>query len=157
VLDYCRRSANPIGRLLLHLFEKNAPQNQKHSDCICTALQIINFWQDVAIDYANGRIYLPQDEMQRFGVAEDHLRDCRCDEAWRGLMAFQCDRARRLMLEGAPLTDSLRGRIRLEIALTIQGGLRILEKLERANYDMFRRRPVLKWFDWPLLFWRALS
>jgi phytoene synthase len=156
VLEYCRRSANPIGRLLLILFERNTPQNQEHSDCICTALQIINFWQDLAVDHAKDRIYLPQDEMRRFGVGEDHLRERRCDEAWRRLMAFQCDRARRLMLEGAPLKDSLQGRIRLEIALTIQGGLRILEKLERSNYDVFRRRPVLKALDWPLLFFRAL-
>lgn len=156
VLDYCRRSANPIGRLLLHLFKQTTESNLQRSDAICTALQIVNFWQDVAIDYAKGRVYLPRDEMRRFGVTEDHLRDQKCDEAWKRLMAFQCDRARRLMLEGASLKDSLRGRTRLEIAVTVQGGLRILEKLAHAGYDMFRRRPALKWFDWPLLFSRAL-
>jgi len=156
VLDYCRRSANPIGRLLLQLFKQTTESNLQRSDAICSALQIINFWQDVAIDQAKGRIYLPQDEMGRFGVSEAHLREGKCDEAWQQMMAFQCDRARRLMLEGAPLADSLQGRVRLEIAVTVQGGLRILEKLAQAGYDMFRRRPVLRWFDWPLLFSRAL-
>jgi phytoene synthase len=156
VLDYCRRSANPIGRLLLHLFKQTTESNLQRSDAICSALQIINFWQDVRIDHAKDRIYLPQDEMRSFGVTEAHLREGRCDEAWKELMAFQCNRARQLMLEGSSLEDSLKGRIRLEIAVTIQGGLRILEKLAQAGYDMFRRRPVLKWFDWPLLLARAL-
>ena len=156
VLDYCRRSANPIGRLLLHLFKQTTESNLARSDAICSALQIINFWQDVKIDHAKDRIYLPQDEMRRFGVTEAHLREGRCDDAFRELMAFQCDRARRLMLEGASLRESLTGRIRLEIAVTIEGGLRILEKLAQAGYDMFRRRPVLKPFDWPLLLARAL-
>ena len=156
VLDYCRRSANPIGRLLLHLFKQTTESNLRRSDAICSALQIINFWQDVRIDLAKNRVYLPQDEMRRFGVSEAHLRDGRVDEAWKKLMAFQCERAQELMLQGAPLRHSLQGRIRLEIAVTIEGGLRILEKLKRAGYDMYRRRPALKWFDWPLLLARAL-
>ncbi|MEW6689075.1 MAG: squalene synthase HpnC [Pseudomonadota bacterium] len=156
VLDYCRRSANPIGRLLLILFGKNTPGNEKRSDCICTALQIINFWQDIAIDYAKGRIYLPQDEMRRFGVSEAHVSEGVCDESWKALLRFQVGRARDLMLSGASLGGDLPGRLGLEIRATVQGGLRILEKLERAGYDMFRRRPVLKWFDWPLLLARAL-
>ncbi len=156
LLDYCRRSANPIGRLLLHLFKQTTESNLRRSDAICSALQIINFWQDVRVDHAKDRIYLPQEEMRRFGVGEEHLREGRCDAAWRSLMAFQCDRARALMLQGAPLKDSLSGRIRLEIAVTVQGGLRILEKLAQAGYDMFRRRPVLGALDWPLLLFRAL-
>ncbi|MFY9316625.1 MAG: squalene synthase HpnC [Burkholderiales bacterium] len=158
VLDYCRRSANPIGRLVLGLFREDTPENLRHSDCICSALQLVNFWQDVRIDFeTKDRIYLPQDEMRRFGVGETHLRERRCDPAFRDLMRFQVERARRLMLEGKPLVDRLRGRLRLEIALTVQGGLRILEKLERAGYDMFRRRPVLKALDWPLLFLRTFQ
>jgi len=158
VLDYSRRSANPVGRLLLHLLRKNSPENCAFSDRICSALQLINFWQDVRIDYeTKNRIYLPQDEMRRFGVTEDHFRQHRCDPAFRELMRFQVDRARRMMLEGKPLVDKLEGRFRLEIAITVQGGLRILEKLERAQYDMFRRRPVHQWFDWPLLFFKALK
>jgi phytoene synthase len=156
VLDYCRRSANPIGRLLLHLFKQTTESNLERSDAICSALQIINFWQDVRIDHAKDRIYLPQDEMRRFGVTEDHLRDGRCDAAWVSLMKFQVERAEALMRSGEPLGRSLPGRIGLEIRVTVQGGLRILEKLAQAGYDMFRRRPVLRALDWPVLFVRAL-
>ena len=157
VLDYSRRSANPVGRLLLHLFSKGTPENCGLSDRICSALQIINFCQDVAIDFAKGRIYLPQDEMRRFGVGEEHLRRHLCDPAFQDLMRFQVDRARGMMLEGKALVENLEGRFRLEIAITVQGGLRILEKLEQARYDIFRHRPAHKWFDWPVLFFKALK
>jgi phytoene synthase len=157
VLDYSRRSANPVGRLLLHLFNKDTPGNCKLSDSICSALQVINFCQDIEIDYAKDRIYLPQDEMAGFGVSEAQIAARRCDRAFRDLLRFQVDRARRMMLAGAPLVRQLDGRFRLEIAITVQGGLRILEKLENAGYDMFRHRPVHKWFDWPSLFFRALK
>ncbi len=156
VLDYCRRSANPVGRLLLHLFDKSTRENCELSDRVCSALQLINFWQDVEVDFKKDRIYLPQDEMRRFGVTEDHLREQRCDDAFRGLMHFQVERARALMLDGKPLVDRLEGRFRLEIAMTVQGGLRVLDKLENSGYDMFRDRPVHHWFDWPLLFFKAL-
>lgn len=154
--DYCRRSANPVGRLLLHLFKRTSERDLRQSDAICTALQLINFWQDVPLDYAKGRIYLPQEEMARHGVAERHIAEQRCDAAWVSLMKFQVDRARAMILSGVPLARSLPGRIGLEIRTTIQGGLRILEKIERADYDVFRRRPVLQAFDWPLLLLRAL-
>ena len=156
VLDYCRRSANPVGRLLLHLFGRATPENLAASDSVCSALQLVNFWQDVELDYAKDRIYLPQDEMQRYGVTERHIQERRCDGAWRALIDFQVGRAREMLQAGAPLGRALPGRIGLEIRATVQGGLRILEKLERAKGDMFRRRPVLKWFDWPLLLARAL-
>ena len=156
VLDYSRRSANPVGRLLLFLFRKSSDENLRCSDAICSALQITNFWQDVEIDFRKDRIYLPQNEMRRFGVTEDHLRERRCDEHFQDLMRFQVERARGMMLEGAPLLRNLAGRFRLEIAITVQGGLRILEKLEQAQYDMFRHRPGHRWFEWPLLFFRAL-
>jgi phytoene synthase len=94
--------------------------------------------------------------MRHYGVGEDHLREKRCDAPFRQLLQFQVERARRLMLEGKPLLDNLEGRFRLEIAITVQGGLRILEKLESVEYDMFRHRPVHRWFDWPLLLLRAL-
>ena len=156
VMDYSRRSANPVGRLLLRLFRVDTRANCELADRICTALQTINFWQDVGIDYAaRNRVYLPQDEMHRFGVSEEQLREQRCDRSFQELMRFQAARARRLMLEGKPLVGNLTGRLRLEIALTVQGGLRILEKLERADYDMFRRRPVLRWYDWPRLLLRS--
>ena len=156
LLDYCRRSANPVGRLLLHLFKRTSDADLQRSDAVCTALQLINFWQDAALDYAKGRIYLPQDEMARHGVTERHLVEARCDDAWRALMAFQVQRTRALMLSGAPLGRALPGRVGLEIRATVQGGLRILEKLERAGYDVFRRRPVLRGFDWLLVAARAL-
>lgn len=156
LLDYCRRSANPVGRLLLRLFKRTSERDLAHSDAICTALQLINFWQDVPIDYAKGRIYLPQDEMARYGVDERHIADRRCDAAWTLLMKFQIERARAMILSGAPLARSLPGRIGLEIRATIQGGLRILEKIERFGYDVFRHRPLLKALDWPLLLLKAL-
>lgn len=157
VLDYCRRSANPVGRLLLHLFKRTSERDLRHSDAICSALQLINHWQDVDIDFVkDNRVYLPQDEMARFGVSERHLREKICDDAWRALMAFQVKRARELMLSGAELGKTLPGRIGLEIRATIQGGLRILEKIEQAGFDVFRRRPQLRAFDWPLLLARAL-
>lgn len=153
--DYCRRSANPVGRLLLHLFKRTSERDLAGSDAVCTALQLINFWQDVDIDFANGRIYLPQDEMARHAVSERHIAEQRCDAAWISLMKFQTERSRSMILEGQPLARSLPGRIGLEIRATIQGGLRILEKIERANYDVFRRRPVLGAWDWPILLLRA--
>lgn len=156
LLEYCRRSANPVGRLLLFLFKKNTSENLKHADCICSALQLINFWQDVEIDYAKGRIYLPQDEMRSHGVSEQHIAGRRCDGAWSALMRFQADRARTTILSGRPLGRALPGRIGLEIRATVHGGLRILDKLEAAGFDVFRRRPVLQWSDWPLLLLRAL-
>ena len=157
VLDYCRRSANPVGRLLLHLFKRTSDLALRQSDAICSALQLINHWQDVDVDYVkDNRVYLPQDDMARFGVTERHLREKICDPAWQALMKFQVERARNLILEGAPLGRVLPGRVGLEIRATVQGGLRILEKIERVGYDVFRRRPVLKPLDWPMLLLRAV-
>ena len=151
VLDYCRRSANPVGRLLLHLYGEATPVNLAYADSICTSLQIINFWQDVAKDYAIGRIYLPQDEMARFSVNEMHIAEQRVDEAWRELMQFQVQRARDMMQHGAPLGTILTGRIGLEMRLIIAGGMRILDKLENTGYDMFRKRPLLRPLDWVIM------
>ena len=151
VQDYCRRSANPVGRLLLHLYQEVTPQNMIYSDHICTSLQLINFWQDVKKDYAIDRIYLPQDEMIRFGVTEQHILEQRADVAWRELMQFQIERARDMMHSGAPLGSILTGRIGLEMRLIIAGGMRILDKLQRARYDMFHQRPVLRPFDWVIM------
>ena len=157
VLDYCRRSANPVGRLLLHLFKRTTESDFARSDAICSALQLINFWQDVDIDYRRDRrIYLPQDEMAHHAVDESHLAEQRCDAAFKSLMAFQVNRAREMMLSGAPLARSLPGRVGLELRATVQGGLRILDKIERAGYDVFRHRPVLGTLDWPILLLKAL-
>lgn len=151
LLDYCRRSANPVGNLLLHLYEDATPVNIAYSDAICTALQLINFWQDVAKDWRIGRVYLPQDDLARFGVSEAQIADGHADDNWRALMKFEVDRARELMLSGKPLGSILTGRIGLEMRMIIAGGLRILDKLEAADYDMFNRRPVLKPYDWVIM------
>jgi squalene synthase HpnC len=156
LLDYCRRSANPIGRLMLHLFGMASPANVARSDAVCSSLQLINFWQDVAIDWKKDRVYLPLDEMAHFRVHEAHIAAAQCDAAWRELIMFQIDRSRSLMGQGAPLGRDLPGRFGLEIRLTVKGGIAILDKLEAAKCDMFRHRPVLRWHDWPFLFLRAL-
>ncbi|MCX8086152.1 MAG: squalene synthase HpnC [Rhodocyclaceae bacterium] len=156
--DYCRRSANPIGRLLLHLFAAATAENLADSDAICTALQLINHWQDLGIDLAKPvpRIYLPQDELARFGISEDELLRRRPSAEFRALMAFQIARARDLLLQGAPLCRRLPGRIGLELRAIIAGGLMILEKIEAVDYDVFNRRPTLSAFDWPRLITKAL-
>jgi squalene synthase HpnC len=158
VLDYCTRSANPVGRLVLHLF--GAAGEREHlqwSDAICTSLQLINFWQDVAIDYAKDRVYLPQDELTRFAVTEAQIAAGDANGAWPALMRFQVERARALMLAGAPLVRRLPGRMGLELRTIVQGGLRIAEKIDRVHGDVFRRRPVLRPADWPVLLMRALA
>lgn len=156
LLDYCRRSANPVGCLMLHLYEAADERNLRDSAAICSALQLINFLQDVAIDWAKARIYLPQEDLARFGVSEDQLAASRTDAQWRALMDFQVRRARAMMLDGTPLARRLPGRIGWELRLVVQGGLRILEKIEAVDYDVFRRRPTLGGWDWLVLGWRAL-
>ncbi len=155
--DYCRRSADPVGRLMLCLYGAVTPDNLRRSDAICTSLQLINFWQDVAVDWHKGRIYLPQDDMARFGVTEDDLAAGRCDARWQALMAFEVHRARTLMLDGAPLARALPGRIGWELRLVVLGGLRILERIEAVGHDVFRHRPQLGGGDWLRLGWRALT
>lgn len=156
LLEYCARSANPVGTLLLHLFEAATRENLRRSDAICTGLQLVNFWQDVEIDYRKGRIYLPADEMARFGVGERDIAARDAGPAWQNLLVYQIDRARAMLESGAPLATGLPGRIGLELRMIVQGGLRILEKLDAARGDMFRHRPVLRPVDWPLMFWRTL-
>jgi len=157
LMDYCRRSANPVGRLLLRLYRAETPQQLAWSDAICTSLQLINHWQDIGIDYAKGRIYLPQEDLARFGVGEAQIASATVDDRWRALLRHQVERARGMMRVGAPLGRSLPGRIGLELRLIVAGGLRILEKIEAVDYDVFRHRPVLKPLDWPLLLWRAVT
>ncbi|GAB4058550.1 squalene synthase HpnC [Uliginosibacterium sediminicola] len=153
--DYSRRSADPVGRLLLHLYQRATPANLARSDAICSALQFINFWQDVAIDWRKDRVYLPQDELARFGVSEAQLAEGRVDAAWRELMRFQLQRARDMMHSGAPLAHALPGRMGWELRLVVQGGLRTLEQIEAVDYDVFRRRPSLGKTDWLRMLWRA--
>ncbi len=156
LMDYCRRSADPVGRLLLHLFRAATPENLSRSDCVCSALQLINHWQDVAIDWGKPRLYLPQEDLDRYGVDAALIDARQCDDRWRALMRFEVGRARTLMLEGAPLGRDLPGRIGLEIRAIVAGGLRILDKIEAVDYDVFRHRPVLDKPDWARILWRAL-
>jgi len=150
--DYCRRSANPIGRLLLHLFRMTDAQSLRESDAICTSLQLINFWQDVAVDWEKGRVYIPQDDLARFAVREEDIAGRRASDAWRALMAFECDRARMLLASGSALGKRLPGRLGLEIRATVAGGARILDKIDAVQGDVFRQRPVLGAWDWiPIL------
>ena len=150
--DYCSRSANPVGRLMLHLYCRPTctptPQNLRDADAICTALQLTNFLQDVGIDWQKGRIYLPLDDLARFGVEPAQIAAGRVDAGFRSLMAFEVERTRALMQSGAPLALRLPGRIGWELRLVVQGGLRILARIEHAGFDVFRQRPVLGPRDW---------
>ncbi len=155
LLSYCRRSADPVGRLMLRLYEADSPDNLSASDAICSALQLINFAQDVQIDWDKGRVYLPQEDLLRFGLNESWLAEKRVDAAWRALMNHQLQRARAMMLTGAPLVHHLPGRIGWELRLIVQGGLRIIERIEAVDYDVFQRRPQLQAGDWARMLWRA--
>lgn len=156
LLDYCSRSANPVGRIMLALSDQYSPDMLEQSDAICTALQLINFWQDVAIDSEKSRIYIPQEDLANFNVSEQSIAEGKADHRWRALMQFQVARARSLMLKGAPLASQVGGRLGWELRFIVHGGLRILEKIEAVNYDVFQRRPTLKKYDWLLLGWRAV-
>jgi squalene synthase HpnC len=156
LLDYCRRSANPVGFLMLSLYGKADAGNIRDSDAICSALQIINFLQDVAVDREKERIYIPLDDLKRFGVTSEQLDQGEANARFKEMMQFEVDRARALMLSGAPLAKRLPGRIGWELRLVVQGGLRILEAIEQVRFDVFRRRPKLKMPDWLLILWRAL-
>jgi squalene synthase HpnC len=156
LLDYCSRSANPVGRIMLALSDQYSPDMLEQSDAICTALQLINFWQDVAIDSEKSRIYIPQEDLANFNVSEQSIAEGKADHRWRALMQFQVARARSLMLKGAPLASQVSGRLGWELRFIVHGGLRILEKIEAVNYDVFQRRPTLKKYDWLLLGWRAV-
>jgi len=155
VMDYCKRSANPIGRLLLKLYGDDDAKHQAWSDGICSALQLINFLQDVAIDWKKNRVYLPQDEMAKFGISERQIAEGRSDALWQQFMKGQIERARRMLQAGAPLGRALHGRIGFEMRLIILGGERILLQLHASRGDMFQQRPQLGWKDWLNMLWRA--
>jgi squalene synthase HpnC len=156
LLDYCQRSANPIGRLLLHLYSITDPQALMQSDQICTALQLINFWQDVSVDLARQRWYLSTEAMQAAGVTDADLQPNSGSENARHLIAAYASNARSMMLNGSQLCQQLPGRAGWELRLVVQGGLRILDKIEQLQYATWRSRPKLTAWDMPLMLWRAL-
>jgi len=141
--SYCQHSANPVGRLVLHVFGYRDEQRQRLSDQTCTALQLANFWQDVSRDYAMGRIYIPLEDMARFGYTEDELARGLFTESFRDLMAFEVERARELFRDGLRLIGTLRGRLKLDIALFSLGGTKVLDMIEAQGYDVLSRRPVV--------------
>ncbi len=156
LLDYCRRSANPVGMLMLHLYRAADDASLQQSDAICSALQLINFWQDVAVDWQKQRIYIPEEDLRRFGVSEDDIAQANSGHAWQQMMLFQTGRARAMLVTGSPLAKKLPGRIGWELRLVVQGGLRILERIDHVKGDVFTQRPKLGKSDWVILLWRAL-
>jgi squalene synthase HpnC len=146
LVGYCRNSANPVGRLVLYLCESFGEANAVLSDHVCTALQLANFWQDVARDFAIGRVYLPKEDRLRFGYTEADLQNRRTTPAFRDLLRFEVDQTKDLFYRGWPLLDRIDAEIRPDIELFIRGGLGILRKIEKVNYDVWTKRPELaKW------------
>lgn len=143
LLGYCVNSANPVGRLVLYLFESHDDERGKLSDSICTGLQLANFWQDVSRDLEIGRIYLPAEDRLRFGCATSDLEARRHTQAFAQLLEFEVERARDLLFKGYPLVDLVPSAVQTEIELFIQGGLSILAAIEKAGYDVLSRRPVV--------------
>jgi len=160
LLEYCRCSANPVGRLVLYLCEAFDPQRAALSDHICTALQLANFWQDVARDFDIGRVYLPREDRERFGYGDDELAARRFSPAFADLLRFEVDRTRDLFYRGMPLVEQMPEPVQADIELFIQGGLAILRKIEQQGYNVWTRRPALaKWEKGILLagaVWRRL-
>jgi len=155
VWDYCRYSANPVGRLLLHLTKQDTAENLERSDAICSALQLINFLQDIEQDLVeNNRIYLPQDDMLRFHVTEEHLKEKRCDDAMWQLFQQQIQYAHEKILFGKPLGRVMHGRFGFQLRMMINGGLRVLELLEKQQGNCFSR-PRLGKRDWLRMIWRS--
>ncbi len=156
LLDYCRRSANPVGRLLLHLYGVGGKESLRQSDAICSALQLANFWQDLSVDTRRGRLYVPANDLARLGVEADAMLSGANTPNMRRLVEELVDWARAMMLSGAPLVHAIPGRAGWELRLVVQGGLRILDKVAAQSFATLQTRPKLGTFDAPVLFWRAL-
>jgi hydroxysqualene synthase len=157
VLDYSRRSANPVGRLVLRIAGYDDPRLDGWSDDICSALQLTNFWQDLRIDFERGRIYLPGEEMASHGAEERDLATGRLTRAWRSAVAAAVARTRSLFLQGRPLCGAVRGRLRHELRATWLGGMRVLARIEHADFDVWALRPRLGAVDLPWLAWKLAT
>jgi len=156
LLDYCRRSANPVGRLLLHLYDVQDAESLAQSDSICSALQLINFWQDLGVDIPRGRIYLPADSWADHGVDEAQLLKLDSNPDTMNLIASHARQSGAMMRKGAQLVKKVPGRGGWELRLVVQGGLRILDKIEALGFDTLRQRPKLGAWDVVVMGWRAL-
>ncbi|MCC7494155.1 MAG: squalene synthase HpnC [Fimbriimonadaceae bacterium] len=144
VLDYCTRSANPVGRLVLYLGGYRDPERQGLSDCTCTALQLANFWQDVRRDWVEReRVYLPQEDLDQYGVSLDQIAAGRCTPQYRELLRWECARTYELFRAGLPLLETLDRRLRRDVTLFSAGGWSILDRIARQDYDTLSRRPAL--------------
>lgn len=143
VLDYCTRSANPVGHLVLYLARSFTLENARLSDLTCTGLQLANFWQDVARDHGIGRVYLPREDRERFGYPDEDLRALRFTKAFADLMKFEVDRARALLIEGQALVQRMPRAIAVDVNLFSRGGLALIRKIEQQGYDVLTRRPKL--------------
>ena len=143
VLGYCKNSANPVGHLVLYLCGYRDAERQQLSDYTCTALQLANFWQDVAVDYAKGRIYLPLESLAKFGVTETDIAERRATPQFREMMKFEVARARDWFRKGLPLAGKVDKHLAIDIELFSRGGLEILNAIERQGYDVLTRRPAI--------------
>jgi phytoene/squalene synthetase len=156
LLDYCRRSANPVGRLVLRVAGYDDPRLDAASDAVCTALQLTNFWQDLEVDWKNGRLYVPLEERDRAGARDEALAAGRMTSEWQTAMKAVTARTRTLFTAGRPVCDGVHGRLRWELRFTWLGGSRILDKLEANHFDVFTHRPALGAADVPALMMKAL-
>ena len=156
LLYYCRHSANPVGRLVLHLFGAASEESSGYSDNICTALQLANFCQDVSLDWQKGRLYIPLEDLDRFGYSEDDFAQKLMDERFRSLMRHEVERTREMFREGAPLIALVPRELRTELRLTWLGGQRILRKIEERDYNVLSSRPALSTADKVRLVARAI-
>ena len=157
LLDYCRRSANPVGRLVLRIGGCDDPRLDRASDAVCTALQLTNFWQDIERDWQKGRLYVPLDDLAATGASEQDIAERRLTPEWRETLSRVAARTRVFFDEGRDITSLVSGRLRWELRLTWLGGVRILDRVERANFDVFAHRPTLSVTDAPWIAWRALA
>ena len=157
LLEYARYSANPVGQLVLFLFGYRDAQRRRLSDLICSGLQLANFWQDIALDLEKGRVYIPRADLRRFGVAVEELRRGAVTPKFQALMRGEISLTREMLLEGAELHRLVGGGLRRDVLMFAGGGLAILRAIERAGYDVFRRRPTLSKLDYVKLGWRALG
>ncbi len=155
LLAYCAYSANPVGRLVLELFGHRERELYMLSDDLCTALQLANFWQDVVLDLQRGRIYLPLEDLRRFGYSVDDLRAQRQDERWRALMALEVARTRERFERAKGLPEKVTPDLRLQLRLTWWGGMTILARIESVRFDIFRQRPKLHLLDFVRLYLKA--